>query len=262
MALKAVVDSTDGMSDDVKAEYTEREGKFYLNVEDIDSHPDVLGLKSKKEELLTKQKELKEKLKTFDGIDAEKARAAIEEAEAAHEQGLIKKGDVDSLKKEYEQKLEKQQKESQAKLDKAAEVGTADSKAARNYFQKSEIGAAIREAGGEPVLLEPVVRSMTQVERDESSGDFLLKVIDSSGTPRIKDAQGTPVALADLLDELKADEKYGRAFDASGAGGSGADQTKGGGGGAGKKRRVPRSKMGDPENLKDIAEGKAVVVDG
>lgn len=45
MALKAVVDSLDGLSDEVKAFYTEEDGKHVLAVEGVDLHPQVGTLK-------------------------------------------------------------------------------------------------------------------------------------------------------------------------------------------------------------------------
>ena len=48
MALKAVLDSLDGLSDPIKAEYTPKDGKFFLSVEAVDGWEldDVSGLKN------------------------------------------------------------------------------------------------------------------------------------------------------------------------------------------------------------------------
>lgn len=46
MALKTVVESLDGLDEAVKALYAEADGKFVLQVEGIDAHPDVVNLKS------------------------------------------------------------------------------------------------------------------------------------------------------------------------------------------------------------------------
>jgi len=46
MALKTVLDTLDGVDDALKPFYAETEGKFILQVEGVDSHPDVANLKS------------------------------------------------------------------------------------------------------------------------------------------------------------------------------------------------------------------------
>jgi hypothetical protein len=46
MPIKAVLDNLDGIDDAVKAFYTETDGKFVLQVDGVDDHPDVANLKS------------------------------------------------------------------------------------------------------------------------------------------------------------------------------------------------------------------------
>ena len=46
MALKTILENLDGVDDAIKSEYTEKDGVFVLNVEGVDSHPEVKNLKS------------------------------------------------------------------------------------------------------------------------------------------------------------------------------------------------------------------------
>jgi hypothetical protein len=46
MALKVTVDTLDDVPEPFRTEYTESNGKFILNVEGVDDHPDVVNLKS------------------------------------------------------------------------------------------------------------------------------------------------------------------------------------------------------------------------
>lgn len=46
MPLKTVLETLDGVDDAVKSFYTESDGKFVLQVDDVDTHPDVANLKS------------------------------------------------------------------------------------------------------------------------------------------------------------------------------------------------------------------------
>lgn len=46
MALKALLETLDGIDDAVKAFYAEKDGKFVLQVDGVDDHPEVANLKS------------------------------------------------------------------------------------------------------------------------------------------------------------------------------------------------------------------------
>ncbi len=46
MALKALLDTLDGVDDAIKPFYTERDGKFALAVDGVDDHPDVANLRN------------------------------------------------------------------------------------------------------------------------------------------------------------------------------------------------------------------------
>ena len=46
MGIAAILESVDDLSDDVKGLYTERDGKFYLDVDGIETQPKVLNLKN------------------------------------------------------------------------------------------------------------------------------------------------------------------------------------------------------------------------
>lgn len=46
MALKSVLDSLDGIDEALKEHYTEKDGSFYLNIEDFGKHPGAVTLKT------------------------------------------------------------------------------------------------------------------------------------------------------------------------------------------------------------------------
>ena len=84
----------------------------------------------------------------------------------------------------------------------------------------SEVLAALQAARGVPELLLPVLRNRLAV-LDDGAGNPAVRVLDDAGTPRRRDDGGF-VTVADLVESLRADPVYGRAFEASGKGGSGA----------------------------------------
>lgn len=73
MALKVLLDSLDGVDDAVKTFYAERDGKFVLDVEGVDDHPDVSNLKN----AYSRTKEDREKART----EAAALKAKIAELE-------------------------------------------------------------------------------------------------------------------------------------------------------------------------------------
>jgi hypothetical protein len=56
-------------------------------------------------------------------------------------------------------------------------------------------------------------------------------VVDGKGNPRIGDAQGNPMTIKQLVDELKQDPDFARNFEGSGSSGGGAPRSNAGGGG-------------------------------
>ena len=46
MALKTVIETTDGLDEAIAALYTEHEGKFVLQIEGVDEHPEVANLRN------------------------------------------------------------------------------------------------------------------------------------------------------------------------------------------------------------------------
>ncbi|WP_028793467.1 hypothetical protein [Thalassobaculum salexigens] len=75
-------------------------------------------------------------------------------------------------------------------------------------LMEAEARAAIQAAHGVPELLLPVVASHLSMAED--------------GTIAAMTGDGTTLSVAELVEALRADPVYGRAFDASGKGGSGA----------------------------------------
>ena len=71
--LKTVIETTDGLDEAIAALYTEHEGKFVLQIEGVDEHPEVASLRN----AYARTKEDREKAKA----DAAKLKAQIAELE-------------------------------------------------------------------------------------------------------------------------------------------------------------------------------------
>lgn len=249
MALKAVLASLEGINEALQAEYTQGEdGRFYINVEGVDDMPAVAGLKKKNAELLDKSVKYKQQLDAY-GATPEEVAALRESAGK----------DSGKRVQELEDKLAKASEAAQREIQLAKEEAKAERDAARMYFEDGEINRAIGGAKGVPELLSHVVRQHIKSERGDD-GKFALKVLGKDGQARIKDSAGNPYSLDDLVMELKADPKYGRAFEPEGKGGSGAEPSGGGSGGGGGKTIRAGDREAFGANLEAIAKGEVTVV--
>lgn len=72
MALKTLLDTLDGLDDAVKALYVEKDGKFVLDLEGVDAHPEVANLKSAYERVKAEKATFK--------TEADKAKGDLAEA--------------------------------------------------------------------------------------------------------------------------------------------------------------------------------------
>ena len=77
----------------------------------------------------------------------------------------------------------------------------------------TQVANAIKEARGVYELLEPHIKSRVKYENEN------LVILDNSGNPMYKN--GEPAKLSDLVEEMRTNPIYGRAFEAT-ASGSGA----------------------------------------
>ena len=119
----------------------------------------------------------------------------------------------------------------------------------------SAVLAALQAARGVPDRRPPVLRSRLAA-RDAGAGNPAARGPADAGTPRRRDDGGF-VTVADLLESLRADPVYGRAFEASGKGGSGTPT-------AGRAEAGPLTESADDpraiaRHVADIAAGRVRV---
>jgi hypothetical protein len=88
-----------------------------------------------------------------------------------------------------------------------------------SYLIEAEAGRILAEAKGSAALLMPHIKSSVKVFNE--GGKYVVRVVDSEGDPRISAQTGTAMSIADLVNELKNHNEFGKAFDPSGTTGSG-----------------------------------------
>jgi hypothetical protein len=96
-----------------------------------------------------------------------------------------------------------------------------DAQASQGRTGRRQGHAAIAAARACPICCCRIVQRFTKVDED-----FNVVVVDAKGDPRVN-GKGEPLTIADLIEEMKANEIYGRAFEGSGQSGSGTRPNNG-----------------------------------
>lgn len=190
------------LDETLKPFYKEADNGYQLDVE----IPELDGLKKKRDELLGETKAEREKRKALEQrlaqIEAEKEKAAEEAAKKA--------GDVSSLEKSYQSKIEKLQNEALAK-----------EKALQDQIYKLTVGQTANDIAnklaikGSAIALLPHIQNRLTLQAKE----------DGSQEIRVLDLQGNISALTldDLEQEFKANPAFAPLIAANNASGSGAN---------------------------------------
>lgn len=228
MALKAILESLDGIDDATKALYVEKDGKFLLDVEGVDGFAleDVNGLKTALGKERTTRENLEKQIVKFKDIDPDRARAALEELEELKKLDPEKEADKIANAKVEAAKAQLLEKHNGEITSRDERIGHL-TKTVEGLLIDAAAMSALAEAKGSVELLLPHVRSHTRVK--EVDGKFAVEVVDKDGNAKIADAKGTPMDIAGLVAEMKGSDAFGRAFEGSGQSGSGKQPGAGGG---------------------------------
>ena len=255
MPVKQIFDTQDAVPEFLRSAVIEQDGKWVFEAE---LPHEVAGLKSALEKERKTKADYEKSLKSFEGVDPEEARRLKAEAEQAAADKLKNKGDWETREKQLKEQLAKdlaaREQQYAAESAKWQEREAALRRAIEQHLIEAQATAAISAAKGVPELLLPHVLRQTKVI--EENGEFVVRVLDGQGQPRIADVKGTPFGIVHLVEEMKNNEIFGRAFEASGAGGSGAQNgNKGAGSGQKTMTRAAFDQMGNSERMAFINSG-------
>lgn len=223
MALKALLETLDGVDDAVKPFYAERDGKFVLDVEGVDDHPDVANLKNAYG-------------RTKSDKDAARAEAASLKARIAE----LEKGAPDTAATQAQINQLKEQ------LDAAkAEVGTWQTKYT-GATRDQALTSALQTAG----VTNPTFLKAAQAML---SGNVKLG---DDGTAYVETGMG-PKVLGDFVKGWAASEGKDFVTPAAGGGAKGND----GGNAAGTMKRADFDKLDPASQQKAMMQDKVQLVD-
>ena len=236
------------------------EGNESTNAPDIQAKIDaavnaaVTGLKAKNGELIATQKQLKESLARFDGIDPDAVRNILSKFANDEEAGLIAAGKIDEvLTKRTERMKAGFEKETQAERA-AREAAEARSKKFSKRVLDNSIRAEAASAGLHQFAIEDALyRAAT------------LFTLDDEGNPTAADGvfgkDGGPLTLKEWFSDMKDKAPHWFPSTASGSGAPGGTHVASG------KQSMKRTQfegMAPNEQAsfaKQIREGKAVLTD-
>ncbi|MGF6154024.1 hypothetical protein [Pseudomonas fluorescens] len=247
MALDLIVDSLDALPEAVRSLYVADGAKFKLDVSGLE---DTSGLKSalEKERKAAREGEAQSKAWKSLGKTPEEIQALIDAQAKIEEESALKAGEFEKLRK---LDLEK----SQAEISRRDAEKAAMQKSLESHLIDAAAIAAIAQHKGSPELLLPHVKSATQVIND--NGQYKTVIVDKEGNPRVN-ASGNPLSIQEFVSEMRGDAIYGRAFEASGANGSGKQPDSNSNGGITSVASTDKAAIG--ANLEAIANGSIKVV--
>lgn len=230
MALKAILtaDEHKALAEPLQKEYAQKDGRYMLDVEPVDdvALENVKGLKTALSKERTAREGLEKTMKAFEGLDAEKARSALQKIEEMADwkpEDKVKE-QIESIKNQLTDKYKKEIEKLEGRkghLAKKIEQLLIDAKAVQ----------ALSEEKGNAKLLLPHIRSVCRVEETQD-GDFVARVLDDHGNIRLTEAGGShdPMEIPELVKLMKKMDTYAPAFAGTGASGSGARGSFGAGG--------------------------------
>jgi len=260
MALKALIKVLDEVDESLHGEYRALpdDGGFVLDVVETEGFAleNLTGLRNTLQTQKTTLQSNKDKLNAWGELDPSKVKAS-----------LIKLTELESADPDAEvsEKVKLGLATHKAQFETA--LGEKDTtieglnKAIEGLLVDSTAMAALSEAKGEAKLLLPHIKTQCKVIQNDA-GEYSVNVLDHNGNARIAiaDGQTRDFTIDDLVEEMRADDTFGLAFEAtpkSGTGGPSDHRRKPSGDGV----RVLDSASHDSisGNLSDIAEGKATV---
>lgn len=212
MAMKAVLDSLDGVNEAFHGEYKKGDdGKYHL---DVEGGEDTGALKRAKEHEKKERQRVEKELKEA----TERSATLQQELDDLHA-GAVPKGDVDKLRKSYDERYAKREKELSDSLESANST-------IRTLLVDNVATGLAGKLAAKPEFVDvllPHIQSRLVVEK-----------VDGKSVTRVKDKDGTVGALTvdDLEKELLSNKSFAPILRGNRASGGGATNSDDRGGSA------------------------------
>lgn len=207
---------------DVQQYYAKQEDGSY--VLESDGNDDVTNLKTAYDKTKKETLELKDALKAereSRNTDQRKVQELEAKIRANEEKELQQKGEWQTL-------LDRQKQEYEGKLTQKDQIIAARDKRVSDILLEHATMAAITANKGEPKLLRGIVRDRLYIETDKDGKETVRVYADDGKSMRMHPKNPSdPITPEQFVETLREDEVYARAFDGSGASGSGSQNGNG-----------------------------------
>lgn len=192
MVMKAVLDSLDGVNTAFHGEYKKGDdGKFYLDLEGVEAHPATKPLENTMRNTKTELTKAKTEL-----VAAKAKTEELQEEINGLREGAIPKGDVEALKKSYQQKYDKDVSERDAKITSLG--GTVEKLMVDNVASTMAAKLVSKPEYTEVVL--PHIRGRLKLDTD-TDGTVRTAVLDKDGKP-------SALTIEDLEKEVLSNKAF------------------------------------------------------
>lgn len=231
MALQLVVDALDSVPEALRSEYTEKDGKFHLNVDGLPEVEDTTALKGalEKERKLNKEREKQVKAWEKIGKTPDEIAEMLATQKDAERERAEKAGDHAAILKQKQDEWEKERKrlEDEVNASRTSERGAIVGERVTSALTRAQVTAE-----GAELLPD---RLANRIKFETVDGKRVLKIMQADGeTPMAGSGTDGAATIDDLVKE--AVTKYPSLFKGSGAGGGGKQpDAKAGGSGVTKK---------------------------
>lgn len=258
MAIKLVVAKKEDIPSGMEAEYKEKDGQFYLDLDgDVVPKDDLTQFRNNNIELMKEKEKLEKDLSLYNGIDVSEVKEALKLKQQKADQKLIDAGKVDEL---VEQKVERMKQDLEGR-NTALQTTLDDTITERDKLGTqlstvlidSQIQAAVNEIG------KPKSGAMQDIL---SRGRSLFKLQDGKPVPIGVD--GNPIYAKDGKTVMTfkewatgLQESAGYLFESAQGGGSFGNNNNNTHQGGSTIRKNDSEAFG--RNLEDIAKGKVTV---
>jgi hypothetical protein len=245
MALKAIIKTLDGLSEDVASLYVEKDGLFVLDLDGVEEHPSVANLSKTLKAERADRKSFEKKFKTLEsqitGLDLDRLKE-IDPDDYASKLELLEKYENDEkqrktqklkdekaweklesqLKDQYQGEIESLQSnfetEKKSLLDQIATISqTSEEKVAQmqdalvKHLKGKKITAELAAAKASIPLMESHVSRFVDVQSDDK-GNYDSVVVDAKGNQRFNNL-GKPMTITELVAEFRENPDFTSAFE-------------------------------------------------
>ncbi len=246
--LAAVLDSLDGVPEELQSLYVEEDGKFVLDA-DVEGHPKAGALKRALDRERRRAKDAEDRIP--DGFDPDRWAQLLALEEEAQKGRLTDKQreEFDNLKGQLEGQFQKRAEKYEGRITRL------EGALERALVTAQATEAIARQKGSVRLLLPHVQRHATMVEDGE---DFTYHIVDEKGHTRLGE-EGN-MTFDELVGEMRTSDDFAGAFEGTGSSGGGAPPSGRPASGGGSKTVAAGDDSAFLSNLEGIASGDVSVI--